>query len=174
MNTKVLVEQLQQELVEIQGVVAQTNNFVKKAYVIQERDYLAAIVGALALNMHGFYTGTERIFLNIAKKIDGSIPEGSEWHLQLLKQMAAEIPGIRFPVISRQTQQELDEFRRFRHVVRSHYAYKLDAELVLKLAAKLPDCSQRLTSDCLQFAHVLSRSPQEPGDDGLGDQGSAR
>lgn len=66
----------------------------------------------VALNLHGFCTGAERIFEAIAKNIDGEIPAGSEWHKDLLEQMAAVIPGIRPPMVSQSTFTGLDKLRR--------------------------------------------------------------
>ena len=161
MNEEALVSRLEQELAEIQEVVSQTSKFIEKIHQTDDQDYFEAIVSALALNLHSFYTGAERAFVEIARKIDVSLPEGPQWHQQLLVQMVSEIPGVRLPVISAQTQHEMDEFRRFRHVVRSNYAYKLDSDQVLKLAAKLPQCSQLLNRDCQGFARALGHfSPQ--------------
>jgi hypothetical protein len=58
--------------------------------------------------------------------------------------MSVEIPGVRPPVLVEQTRLELDEFRKFRHVVRSRYAYQLDPEWVQALAVKLPLVSDQL------------------------------
>ena len=41
------------------------------------------------------------------------------WHLLLLEQMTKEVPGIRPAVISTETGTRLDEYRRFRHVIRN-------------------------------------------------------
>ncbi len=54
----------------------------------------------VALNLHGFYAGVERIFEEIAREIDGSLPAGPEWHRDLLLQMSAEVAGTRPPVIA--------------------------------------------------------------------------
>ena len=35
---------------------------------------------SVALNLHGFYSGIERIFELIAKRIDGSLLSGDNWH----------------------------------------------------------------------------------------------
>lgn len=54
----------------------------------------------VALNLHGFYAGLERLFKLIATTIDGTLPQGANWHQLLLQQMAAERPGVRPAVIS--------------------------------------------------------------------------
>nr|WP_263480261.1 hypothetical protein [Oscillatoria salina] len=42
--------------------------------------------------------------------------------------MAVDIPEVRPSVVSQITYEQLNEFRGFRHVVRSLYAYKLDPD----------------------------------------------
>ena len=121
-----------------------------------DKDYL----GTVALNLQSFYTAVERILVAIAKEIDAAIPREENWHQALLEQMVVEIPGARQPVLAAQTQQGLDEFRRFRHVVRSNYAHQLDPERVQALARKLDVVSQYLIQDCQRFCAEL-KSPEQ-------------
>ncbi len=74
---------------------------------------------AVALNLHNFYTGLERVLYHIAATLDEAVPESRDWHQELLKQMAEERPQIRPAVISEETRELLDEYLRFRHVVRN-------------------------------------------------------
>lgn len=41
-------------------------------------------IDSVALNLHGFYSGTERLFALIANQIDERVPGGEAWHRQLL------------------------------------------------------------------------------------------
>lgn len=43
---------------------------------------------SVALNLHGFYSGLERVFEKVASTIDGSVPSAANWHRELLNQMA--------------------------------------------------------------------------------------
>lgn len=47
---------------------------------------------SVALNLHSFYNGLERIFEIIARQLDPVFPSGERWHRDLLKQMTIEIP----------------------------------------------------------------------------------
>ena len=80
---------------------------------------------SVALNLHGFYSGIERVFELIAKRIDGSLPSGDNWHQELLKQMTIDIKMVRPPVISQSTYNYLNNYRGFRHVVRNVYTFNL-------------------------------------------------
>ncbi|WP_369769939.1 hypothetical protein [Gloeocapsa sp. PCC 73106] len=65
----------------------------------------------MALNLHGIYTGLERIFEVIATEIDLILPTGDKWHRDLLDQMAIEITTVRKAVITEETRLILDELR---------------------------------------------------------------
>ena len=66
-----------------------------RAWASASRDSEDLYVDAAALNIHGFYAGLERIFVLIAERIDGSLPSGPNWRQDLLRQLTAEMPGIR-------------------------------------------------------------------------------
>jgi len=56
--------QICQDLDELEYLVVQTTRLAQKAKATGDDDYL----GTVALNLHGFYTGTERIFEESPKK----------------------------------------------------------------------------------------------------------
>ncbi|MDO9300731.1 MAG: hypothetical protein Q7T89_05075 [Anaerolineales bacterium] len=109
----------------------------------------------VALNLHGFYTGVEHIFEDIARTLEQSIPSGSGWHVDLLTQMSGEIEGVRPAVISRATRSMLDEFRGLRHVVRNVYAFNLRSARLNELMLDLPGCFDAVQSELLEFSQFL-------------------
>ena len=108
-----------------------------------------------ALNLHSFYSGLERLFEFTAHQLDGGPPKGDAWHRELLRQMATEVGGVRPQMISVETANQLDEFRRFRHVVRNVYAEYLEPERIGKLVGKLPELWNRLQNELEAFAGFL-------------------
>jgi len=146
-----LVQRIEQELAQVQEAVTQTQRLINKLPPTQDEDMQNALIAAIALNMQSYYTGAERIFYEIAKEIDGDVPTGADWHRQLLEQLSVEIPTVRQAVLSETTLVDLDEFRRFRHVVRSNYAHNLNPDLVIQLSEKLAICSQNLMQDIQVF-----------------------
>ena len=79
-----------------------------------------------AAYLHHFYTGTESMFERISRVIDGGAStSGGDYHRELLKSMAYEIPMIRPAIISLELAEELDEYRRFRHMFRHAYGSEL-------------------------------------------------
>ena len=109
----------------------------------------------VALNLHGFYTGIEHIFEDIARTLESSLPSGSEWHKDLLTQMAGEIEGVRPAVISRETRVCLDEYRGLRHIVRNVYAFNLRFARLHELTAGLNECFDRVQNELLALAGFL-------------------
>lgn len=122
-----------------------------------------AFIDSAALNLHSFYTGLERIFQLIARYVDKSLPSGDAWHLALLKQMSQEWQQTRPAVISLNSAHELDEFRRFRHVVRNVYAENLIPEKMENLLTVLPNVWQQLRAELLAFADFLEILNSEQG-----------
>jgi hypothetical protein len=119
-------------------------------------------VDSVALNLHGFYAGLERLFEMIAAAVDGNVPRGQNWHQMLLEQMVAEMPSVRPALISEETRQVLDEYRGFRHVVRNVYAFRFDLEKVQKLVQGAPTIFSQVRAELLAFADFLEQ--QAPAD----------
>ena len=124
---------------------------MQKVKATGDVDYL----GTIALNLHSFYSGAERIFRDIATDLDGSLPSSSDWHRRLLRQMAANIPNIRPAILRDSTLKALNELCAFRHVVRNTYSFDLIPERVEMLAANLPEAYALLATDLNEFKPFL-------------------
>ncbi|MFZ5910754.1 MAG: hypothetical protein ACOYYU_12135 [Chloroflexota bacterium] len=109
----------------------------------------------VALNLHGFYTGVEHIFEDIARTLENSVPSGPEWHMDLLTQMASEIENVRPAVISHETRTCMDEYRGLRHVVRNVYAFNLRSARLHELTLNLEACFSRVQKELLALAEFL-------------------
>jgi hypothetical protein len=116
-----------------------------------------AYLNSVALNLHGFYSGLERLFEMTALQVDGSTLAGDSWHAELLQQMRLDIPEVRPPVLREDTASRLDEYRKFRHRIRNIYATKLDPERIEPLVSALPDLWPNLRGEMLSFAAFLER-----------------
>lgn len=148
---EVLAARIVDELKELSVLVERVERGWEKAKK-QNDDYYR---DSVALNLHGLYSGLERIFEKIASAVDGSIPEGANWHRELLKQMSIEIPGSRPAVISPELQEQLEEYRGFRHVVRNVYTYRLSLEKMEPLATKLRSVMTKSEKELVAFAKFL-------------------
>ena len=146
-----LTSRVQQSLLDLEAVIDRTSLLMGKALKKNDDGYLDGV----ALNLHGFYTGVEQIFEDIARTIDRSLPSG--WHHDLLLQMSGELKSVRPPVISRETRHCLDEYRSFRHVVRNIYTFNLKSPRIQNLAEQLHDCYLEVKNDLDDFMLFLEK-----------------
>ncbi len=146
----------------IRGELLDLNQVVERALQIWQEGTAQSLAGdyyvdAVALNLHSFYSGVERLFEVIADAIDETKPSGSSWHQQLLQQMMADIPGIRPAVISGESRKLLDRYRGFRHVVRNVYTFTLDPEQIELLIKYLRQTMIQITQELSVFADWLEQ-----------------
>ncbi|HEU0295734.1 MAG TPA: hypothetical protein VFR47_23545 [Anaerolineales bacterium] len=148
-----LVGRIRQELEELQRVF----NRIQEGWELFRRSNDDLYLDGVALNLHGFYSGFERLFTHIAETIDGKLPHGAEWHKLLLGQMKTEIPGIRPAVISIETGKFLDELRRFRHIIRNVYTHHIDPERLKELVEGSSKSFAQLNAEISAFAAFLEQ-----------------
>jgi hypothetical protein len=147
---------IQQTLADLERVVTRTLELFEKAQKTADDGYLDGV----ALNLHGFYAGVERIFEDIARSVDGGMPKGVSWHRDLLVQMAAEIPATRPPVLRKETFVCLNDYLGFRHAVRNIYTFQLRPNRIQELAVELRPCYEALIQDMRAFASFLMQVSQ--------------
>ena len=152
-----LIGRLERTLDDLDAVVMRTERQLIQARTTGDDAYL----DAAALNLQGFYTGAEQAMEAIAVEVDGGMPQGPNWHRELLRQMAAPLATVRPAVLGEDALFVLDELRRFRHVVRNVYAQNLDGARVADLGTSLPACAAMLRRDVAAFTVFL----QQVGDD---------
>ena len=124
-----LVSLIDNELIELDRIVERILEGWNRSVRSGDDYYLDAV----ALNLHSYYSGLERIFERIANTVDNNLPTGENWHQLLLLQMTREVAGTRPAVLSLEISKQLDEFRGFRHVVRDVYTYHLDPKKIERL-----------------------------------------
>jgi N6-adenosine-specific RNA methylase IME4 len=119
-----------------------------------------AYLDSVALNIHAFYSGLEKLFELIARHVDGSSPEGIAWHRDLLSRMSDEVTDIRPAVISKEMSKQLDQYLRFRHLVRNVYATNLKPDKMLGLVEGLADLWPKLSAELNAFSEFLKEVAQ--------------
>jgi hypothetical protein len=149
----VLASRIRQDLAELEHVVDRVERAERAAR--QRTAEQDLFLDSAALNLHDVYSGLERIFSHIASAVDQSMPTGPDWHRELLRQMTVEIAGIRPQVLPPEVAGDVDEFLRFRHVVRHIYAFELDSERIWRLANHLRPTFHEVRSSLLTFATFL-------------------
>jgi hypothetical protein len=148
-----LAGRIEQSVADLQTIVSRAEVLVDKYRLSLDDGYL----DGAALNLHALYSAIEKIFEDIARTVEVSVPSGPDWHRDLLIQMSAEIPGTRPPVISRETRLLLDEFRGFRHVVRNIYTFNLHPDRLVDLTGRASGCLLSVQEDLQKFIHFIVR-----------------
>ena len=146
-----LAARLCNELKDLDHVVGRVQEGWRRVKLSSDDYYLDGV----ALNLHSFYAGLERMFELIAVAIDGGRPEGENWHQALLLQVSTESPPARPAVISESVRRRLDEYRGFRHVVRNVYTFKFDAQKIEKLVEDMPFLFTEVRAEIGAFAEFL-------------------
>lgn len=151
-----LSQRIRAEVIDLESVIDRIIEGWQRSKKSGDDYYLDSV----ALNLHGFYSGLERIFELIASSVDSSKPNDKEWHKTLLYQMAQEVPEVRPAVISEKSRTRLDEYRGFRHVVRNVYTFRFDPEKVEKLANKAQGLFADISPELVAFADFLQEAAQ--------------
>ena len=149
-----LAERIRNELADLERQVYRAQRAWKSAPRVADTD---VYIDAVALNLHGFYSGIERLFELIATQVDERVPGGEAWHRQLLDQMAQAVSEVRPAVIPPETVTALDEFRRFRHLVRNVYTTNIDASRLQSLMTALSPLWEQVRMQLTAFADFLDQ-----------------
>ena len=137
------------KLAKLEQQIQRSQNDIAEAPV-----YADSFHESLALKLHNFYTGCERIFSLISAELNGGVPKSADWHRRLLARMVVDRED-RKAVIVTETEKHLQEFLRFRHVVRNIYGFELDIEKLDRLLEKYPIAWQSLEQDVTIFVQWL-------------------
>ncbi len=123
---KYLIDSMQQEISSIDEICSQIDLLINKGEQGDEESKIFYKRAAGSI-LHDFYTGVEKIFREIAIKIDESLPKGDNWHIELLKSMATANEK-RDAVISQELMEKLKQYLGFRHLFRNIYGMELEWE----------------------------------------------
>lgn len=144
-----VISEIKEELEKIDALVLELDNHHSARP--ENNFYLRAVASIL----HDFYCGAERIFIRIAEELNGGIPEGENWHIQLLKDMGLEIEKVRPSVISHDVSKRLREYLEFRHRFRNIYGFELEWEKMKGLKDGLSSVAKDFKNDLAQFLKFM-------------------
>jgi hypothetical protein len=144
---------IREDIDEVKQVAKRAETAWKRYESTRDEHYLDSV----ALNLHDVYVGFERLFEDIARRVDQSVPEGPHWHQELLDQMSSSISSTRPAVLSAETRQQLERYQGFRHVVRNVYADEFDADRIEPLIRRLPSVIKAASAELAAFADTLDQ-----------------
>ncbi len=118
----------------------------------------------VAYYLHNLYCAFESIFQRVAGVFENHISDKGRWHSELLRRMTLDIEGVRPRLLSDQAYDSLDELRRFRHLFRSAYRMRLDAERLALVYRKAQELEHVYQSDIERFLAFLDTLVQVEGE----------
>jgi predicted nucleotidyltransferase len=110
---------------------------------------------AVASMLHEFYNGVERMFERIAVSLGEGVPQGSNWHVDLLVQIATAREGVRPVVIDEPLRARLKDYLDFRHFFRHAYGYTSAWSQLRWKAESLSETLRMLRDQMWRFFEAL-------------------
>ncbi len=159
MYGKRVAQRIQDELTKVERTIDTIQTNLEKLQRAPD-DFKNITERTIARDLADVYMGVERIFLRIAREVDGSVPSGGGWHKALLDQMTQERPE-RPAVISGDTFPGLDAFRDFRHKVHNIYGEELIYEHTEPHALSVRTLYANLSADLARFTDFLVATDTE-------------
>jgi hypothetical protein len=83
-----------------------------------------------AVALHAWYTALETGLERVARALDRHVPAGPRSQLELVQQLAVEVPGVRPAVLAPEVLADLRELLKFRHFFRHAYNAELSPGLI--------------------------------------------
>ncbi len=155
---RVLAARIRAELDSIEQVVSRAEKAVR---LFRQQPDEELYIDAATRHLHDFYSALERLFLQIAKVVDRSAPQGERWHRDLLEQMGIPVSAVRPAVLQKETASRLAEYLRFRHVIRNIYSFHTDPQHVARLVETMRPVYDEVAEQLKQFAHMLEQWSSE-------------
>ncbi len=154
-NSRIRIDRIVDECVKIEHVNASIGEILQDIEEVPIK-YRKGQEALLTQNVVNFYMGLENIFKRIAEEIDMTVPQGKDWHKDLLHQMAAT-HAIRPPVISNKTVEMLIQILKFRHVARNIYGFELELEGIVENAQRVCSIYETLSTELKVFIEWLEK-----------------
>lgn len=146
-----VISEIEEELGNIDRLLSELNEHQKEE---PRNSFYLRAVGSI---FHDFYCGVERIFERIAEELNGGIPEGENWHTQLLKDMTLQIEEVRPAVISKEMLAELKGYLEFRHRFRNIYGFELEWDKMKGLKETMPGVADRFKKEIKEFIEFMKK-----------------
>ena len=115
-------------------------------------------IDALGALLHSFYTGVENVFSRVSLTLDGGLPTGQFWHVDMLDSMALATER-RPAVISAELRARLRDYLQFRHVFRHAYSFRLQWDKMSSLVLGVQDAARQFAAELTDFIQGITKQP---------------
>ena len=113
-----------------------------------------------AVALHHAYGAVEGLLVRVARQLEGSLPEGPDWHQALVHVMGLEVPSVRPAVLSRPVVDGLRRLLGFRHFFRHAYAVELDPGQLAALRREAVRLAPALATDLGRLDTFLAQAAE--------------
>lgn len=155
-DIKIVQARIKEELANINQLQVE----LKRKKVFDNQDGLIDdnfFIRGIGSILHDYYVAVENVLKIACSELDENLPEGLNWHMDLLRQASLDLPEIRPAIISKETTNRLDKFRAFRHFFRNVYGFNLDLKRIKELLSILPETTDSFTNDINKFCKALDQ-----------------
>lgn len=142
-------------LAEFEHQVSEINSIYdrieKRLDFFERKEVSIEMVESTGYWLHNLYCAFEDLFKMVAGFWENDVGTDESFHIHLLKRMQVRIKGIRPALLSKDSFENLNELRGFRHVFRHAYSYGLDDQRVLTLLRHVLSKKDLIMEDLLKF-----------------------
>ena len=142
-------------LAEFEHQVSEINSIYakieKRLDFFERKEVSMEMVESTGYWLHNLYCAFEDLFKMVAGFWENDVGTDESFHIHLLKRMQVRIKGIRPALLSKDSFENLNELRGFRHVFRHAYSYGLDDQRVLTLLRHVLSKKYLIMEDLLKF-----------------------
>lgn len=111
---------------------------------------------AAAFELARAYNAVEQMLIRIARAFENHFEKDGGWHEALLRRLTLRIAGIRPALFGGEVKQDLDQLRRFRHVVHHAYDLTLREDRIAELLQTAVRLDAQLGRCCDAFVHEVA------------------
>jgi hypothetical protein len=123
MKLENLIEEIDIEFESLEIIVAE---LLKLTHDVGDKNPNIRDLTAASAFLAQFYNGVENILKRFYRFLNKPLPKGADWHITLFRSFC-DPPEEKLPLLfSKQLDDKLSSFRKFRHVVHHGYGFKLD------------------------------------------------
>lgn len=119
---------------------------------------------SLALMVHDFYSGIERIFKTCISRIDGDLSdleEEPDSHDRIIRRATSDDLSVRPPIVSSEHREILLDLKGFRHIIHHNYSHQLEWQQMKHFVENFNEMYKNLVGDINEFLDTIEELQEQ-------------